>query len=264
MVRRPYRTKCRFLRDSDIESTVHWYIVPPSNGTLGFPCRINSSDWRDNRFSRSPVGEVNFADRPFDGWNRIVPPVPGDHLCGSEDDFRNGGTYRPDLPPFERGEDGLPLCCRPKLGGAALGGVSMVAEPWFRTPAPAAAGGDLVPLTLFPEVDPALAPLLVPGEWYQYNAAALGARWFKWDSNEGDVWAFEFVWLNTPPTMLAGYPVVRWSATVPGNTLPFTVDTVNYKEVEHTPTFFPVTRLYYGVHLDLPANNYAFRFWKLN
>jgi len=134
MIRRPYRTKCRFLRDSELECTVHWYIVPATNPTLGFPCRINSLDWRDNRQNPSPVGEVSFEDRPFDGWGRIIPPVPGDELCGTRDDFENGGRYLPDLPPFPRAADGVALCCRPEVGGIMLGGETIF-------PSPLAAGG---------------------------------------------------------------------------------------------------------------------------
>lgn len=128
MGRRPYRTTMRPFRDSDVEVVVHWYKVPATNPRLPYPSRINSLDWKDGQFSFSPVGEVTGAEREFDGWGRIVPPVPEDHICGERGDFEFGGLYRPDLPPLERGPDGIPLCCRPAFGGLVFGGSAVIGE----------------------------------------------------------------------------------------------------------------------------------------
>lgn len=61
----------------------------------------------------------------FDGWGRITPPVT-DHICGTEDDFFNGGTTDPDLPPVLRRPDGIPLCCGADLGGLVIGGAGAI------------------------------------------------------------------------------------------------------------------------------------------
>lgn len=129
MVRRPYRTTVRPFRDSDVEATVHWYIVPWENGTLPYPCRINSLDWRPDRYNPSPVGEVTWAPRVFDGWGRIVPPPPGDHVCGDRSDFELGGLYLPDEPPVTRDLDGIPTCCRPAIDGLVIGGAGIEVPP---------------------------------------------------------------------------------------------------------------------------------------
>lgn len=127
--RRPYKTACRPFRDDDTEVTVHWYSVPKANGTLGFPCRINSLDWRDFGINPAPVGEVTAADREFDGWGRIVPPPPGDHVCGRREDFELGGLIGGPGPPLTRAADGIPTCCRAELGGMVLGGDGQVQYP---------------------------------------------------------------------------------------------------------------------------------------
>ena len=129
MVRRPYRVACRPWRNSELEVTLHWYVTNPANGTLPYPCRINSLDWRPDNINPAPVGEVSFADRIFDGWDNVAVPMKGDHICGTRDDFVNGGVYDPDAVPLERDIDGIPTCCRPPIGGVVLGGEAVLAEP---------------------------------------------------------------------------------------------------------------------------------------
>lgn len=127
--RRPYRTKVRPWRDSQEEVTIHWYQVPKQNGTLPYPSRINSLAWRDLGLNPSPVGEVPLADVEFDGWNRIVAPLPKDHICGTREDFVLGGLKNTSAPPLIRGNDGIPTCCRAEIKGVDLGGVGLVASP---------------------------------------------------------------------------------------------------------------------------------------
>lgn len=127
--RRPYRTACRPWRDSSEEVTVHWYVVPPENGTLPYPSRINSLCWRDAQMNPSPVGEVSAGEQFFDGWGRIVPPIPpGDHICGTREDFELGGLRNTDEPPLTRGPDGIPTCCRGVVGGVVLGGEAVIPD----------------------------------------------------------------------------------------------------------------------------------------
>jgi hypothetical protein len=141
MIRRPYRTTVRPFRDSETEAVIHWYAVPWSNGTLPFPSRINSLDWRPDRFNPSPVGEVTWAPRIFDGWGRIVPPPPGDHVCGDPSDFELGGLYLPDEPPVTRDIDGIPTYCRPAIDGLVIGGEGIRIQPQPFSPGAVVMGG---------------------------------------------------------------------------------------------------------------------------
>lgn len=232
MIRRPYRTACRFFRDSEVESTVHWYIVPPTNPVLGFPCRINSLDWRDNRMNPGPVGEVTFAERPFDGWGRIVPPIPGDHLCGTREDFELGGRYLPDDPPFERGADGIPLCCRPDIGGIEVGGEAIWPEVWV-----AGEGGiGLDASAYLDQLSPGVAwpgALVTPGVWYFFDSAvSIPPFWMRWASSVGDVWEIDTRYSVAP---VYGFgPDEAW-ANPPflADPLPWDVFTMDLKAVTH-------------------------------
>ncbi len=120
VIRAPYRTACRFNRNSDEAATIHWYVVPEQNGALGIPLPINVQYWRAEKHTKGGVGEVFDAPRVFDGWDRLRV-TPTDHLCGSEDDFRNGGIRDTELPPFPRDVTGIPECCQ-EFGALVMGG----------------------------------------------------------------------------------------------------------------------------------------------
>ena len=48
--------------------------------------------------------------------------MPGGHICGTHQQFLDGGTYDPSLPPNQYSPTGLPLCCNPvKVGGGGAG-----------------------------------------------------------------------------------------------------------------------------------------------
>jgi hypothetical protein len=58
------------------------------------------------------VGEVFGEDRTF--LPKSLPTFPpNNHICGTEQDHREGGEYLPALPPVTFREDGLPTCCGP-------------------------------------------------------------------------------------------------------------------------------------------------------
>jgi len=127
MIRRPYRTSCRFFSDSNETNTIHWYVVPWSNGTLPFPHRIKPNDWYPEQVNPKDIGEESLEDRPFDGWGRIIPPVPTtDHICGTADDFSNGCARNSSRPPLNRAGDGIPDCCRQVIQGMVMGGFGQV------------------------------------------------------------------------------------------------------------------------------------------
>jgi hypothetical protein len=141
MVRRPYRVACNPWRDDDGEVTLHWYITDPGNGTLPYPSRINSLNWRPDNMNPAPVGEVTFADQVFDGWLRIIPPGPGDHICGTREDFELGGLRHTAQPVLVRDGDGIPTCCRAPIGGMVMGGGGQIQYGGFT------AGGGFQPAT---------------------------------------------------------------------------------------------------------------------
>jgi len=108
---------------------LHWYAVPAENGTLPYPSRINSLQWRPDQINPSPVGEVSCGVQTYDGFGRIVPPVPGDHICGTREDFEFGGLEDSEEPPLIRGADGIPTCCRDPIRGVMIGGAAIYPDP---------------------------------------------------------------------------------------------------------------------------------------
>lgn len=263
MVRRPYRTKCRFFRDSDVECDVHWYIVPAENGTLGVPCRINSLDWRDNRMNPGVIGEVSFADRPFDGWGRIVPPTPGDHLCGSPEDFREGGRYLPDDPPFPRADDGIPFCCRPPLGALLVGGPTWFADVWTAGPNGVAVGGQSFGVSSFLTITPELFPEIPTGEWVIAAVPAQIEGWCWFASEVGDRWAIEWVGNTGTPSWSAGYPRVIPYANAFDPPLPWDVLTDTYGEFTHTSDPYGTGGIWLGMFRDDLASAVGYRVTRL-
>lgn len=123
--RREYRTRVRPFRDFPVEVEIWWYRVPRENGTLPFPTAFNNSDWEAEPYQWVGPGEVFGAERVLS--RRPRPEIgPGDHICGTPDDFLFGCVYDPDLPPVAYAPDGLPECCRPGPGGVAVGGGGVV------------------------------------------------------------------------------------------------------------------------------------------
>lgn len=240
MVRAPYRTTCRFFRDSEHEDVIHWYVVPWSNGTLGIPSPFMSIRWRPYWVNPGPVGEVTFAEQHYDGWGRIVPPIPGDHLCGEETDFRHGGRYLPSLPPIQRAADGISECCRPELGGMEMGGEALSPDP-----EPVSEGGvnlaaQWLVEDIFPANSPGSAPLVLPDVWYSFQNFAFFPRWIRFASVVGDVWGIDFVYSTPPAPIFQGVYVGHGGA--PGtDTEPWDSYSTTYGEVTHT-TFVPGTQ----------------------
>jgi len=189
MIRRPYRVDCRPWRDSEDEVTLHWYVTNPANGSLPYPSRINSLNWRPDNMNPAPVGEVTFADQTFDGWGRIIPPMPGDHICGQRSDFEFGGLKDTSEPPLVRDADGIPTCCRPPIGGFVLSGGGIIGDVGTRigaelrtaTPLAACGGGIFLELgvqyfvrciALGGSVVSFQFPQTAPGQTYRIRAAA--------------------------------------------------------------------------------------------
>lgn len=131
-MRRPYKTPCRFLGDSDLVSTVRWYEAAPNAKTLDRTSIISSSDWESDRWLPFPVGELGDVPKKFlagqmPAGTGLGPP------CGTVSDFDEGGDYEPDLPPVEYRTNGLPKCCQSPLpvvgGGGGSGRVEVNVGP---------------------------------------------------------------------------------------------------------------------------------------
>ena len=125
----PYRTRCRFLRDNPLECEIRWVTALPDAPTLGSESVICNSYNEIDKEMGWPVGEVWGARRPYIP-DRIPPGLVGGHVCGTAEEFAQGGEYRPDLPPVEYAANGWPLCCDPPKrarGGGGAGGMAYAA-----------------------------------------------------------------------------------------------------------------------------------------
>jgi len=108
--RRPYTTTARFFRNSPVEVKVKWYPADLTKGPLPFPSRISSHDWATEPHRTEGVGEVWNTDRDFNHAKNLGP-IPGPHVCGTEDEFRNGEVFDPARPTMEYHASGIPKCC---------------------------------------------------------------------------------------------------------------------------------------------------------
>lgn len=108
--RREYKVLIRPFRNSDQTVMWEWRKADPRDGTLGFPSRICSLDWATQPWIAEGVGEVYGADRTFIR-KPLMGPVPGKHICGTEDEFRNGEILDLTRPLTVYLPSGLPVCC---------------------------------------------------------------------------------------------------------------------------------------------------------
>lgn len=129
LIRRPFRTRARLLRDSDQEFDIRWYFAAEGAQQLPWPSPIHVLHRNDQEWIKTSVGDLLFADTTLEKPNVVNPLPAGDHYHGTEEDFREGGLYLPDLPPFPRDEDGIPTVCRPPVHGLVLGGVGITTPP---------------------------------------------------------------------------------------------------------------------------------------
>jgi hypothetical protein len=128
VIRRSYTTLARPFRDSDQTVTILWYTAQKNAPDLGVPCMMVSEDWDPDGAVLPPGGEVPNEPRPFVN-SREKPGALGEHVCGTAQDFSEGGHYDADSPPVVYGTLGLPNCCNPAVvasGGGASGGRAVV------------------------------------------------------------------------------------------------------------------------------------------
>lgn len=132
-LRHGYTAPCKFFKDSDVVGTIRWMLTDDRTPALGVPSKIMPLIWTDQPWVQEGVGEV------YDGWRtytrrKLPRTIKGDHRCGTDQDFREGGTYRPDLPPVLYDRDGFPLCCQPPFVGSGGGVGSGTATVTVTTP----------------------------------------------------------------------------------------------------------------------------------
>jgi hypothetical protein len=128
MLRDAYTTKCRPFRNSDVEVDIVWYPALPDAPALGFPSIMVSHFLDFTGAVWPPGGEVPNVPSPIN-FEPSKPGAIGSHVCGTPEDFAEGGLYLPDDPPVTYRTDGLPSCCGAAAagrGGLALGGRSVV------------------------------------------------------------------------------------------------------------------------------------------
>lgn len=106
-----------------------WYPALPNAEPLPFPCCISNPYWERDQYQ---FGDDNcdFETIVPTGKPRTKPGSGGGHVCGTEEDFRDGGLYLPDDPPELIGMQGLPACCNPAVvgrGGVIDGGKASMA-----------------------------------------------------------------------------------------------------------------------------------------
>lgn len=109
--RRAYKTRCRFWKDSEEEAEIRWVEALPNAPTLPTWSAIQSLDLTAQPAMLDGVGEVFGALRSFTG-QKAPAGLTGVNLCGSLEDFEQGGTYRPDLPPAPYDQFGYLACCQ--------------------------------------------------------------------------------------------------------------------------------------------------------
>lgn len=124
-----YEVDVRPYRNSDKVVRIRWYPVPDNAPVLPYTSALNSLYGQEQRlWTEDPL----HGEEP--GTQKIVPPdappaVPvGGHVCGTEQDFAEGGIYDPAAipPPVDR--FGIPMCCSPVA--IPLGGVVCSGQPF--------------------------------------------------------------------------------------------------------------------------------------
>ena len=128
---RPFSTVYRPFRDSSEWVRVDWYPCAPGAKTLPFESCITNPFWERDQY------EFEDGDEPLEqviptGKPRVKPGTGKGHVCGSEQDFREGCARDESIPPVLYGMLGLPQCCNPPVvmrGGVEDGGRAVATPP---------------------------------------------------------------------------------------------------------------------------------------
>lgn len=220
MMRSGYNAVVRPWRDSDLTAEIKWVRCLPGVPELGYESAIMPLRWCPYPYLAHGVGEVFDSPQP---WNRgtPIPGADGKKVCGTEQDFRDGGQYLPDLPPVEYTPEGLSLCCGEPPGGILLSGFGLI-----QPAGSALVGGGVVtvgygPGPAFPlEVQPAIAYIS-----FVTDASASAAWWWKAPPLTGGT--YRLVWgVNAPYNIGPSKGVYyRLNPSGPGSTMTFITTT---------------------------------------
>jgi len=110
LARACYRTKCRFFKDSDVETEIEWYFVPDGTPFLPFSHVIGCDNWQSDKFNWRGPGEVDFSPRPF-VQGSTKPSALARNVCGSAEEWAEGLNWPATGPPVEYDPFGIPTCC---------------------------------------------------------------------------------------------------------------------------------------------------------
>jgi hypothetical protein len=124
-----YKTKCRFFKDSDIESTIVYYFCRPGAPALPFTTRFASGVWAYEKGGWPGPGEVQGATREYYNGK---PPQDADRFsfCGTAEQFREGALIE-DADQGPAGLDFLPVC-HPGTKGNLILQNPFMARAWRR------------------------------------------------------------------------------------------------------------------------------------
>lgn len=107
--------------------TIRWYLLPDSAPHLRYPSILNSLDWNDRPWDQTEgQGERYGVDRPYSPLPAPAFVTPQDHVCGTTQDFAEGGSEDSGPEPVQYDRDDLPLCCRGALTGVLWSGRAAV------------------------------------------------------------------------------------------------------------------------------------------
>lgn len=109
-----------------------WYPALPTAKPLPFPCSISNPFWERDQYvftdGTLPLDTVVPTGKP-----QTKPGTGRGHVCGTPEDFEEGGHYDPLAPAVTYGAQGLPSCCGAPGGTTALlvdGGRAAVSFPF--------------------------------------------------------------------------------------------------------------------------------------
>jgi hypothetical protein len=110
-VRSCYTTRMRFWTQTTQSVPIRWVFAQPGAKALPFPHLFASANWAQDKAARwDGIGEVPGIPRPWSN-GRSEAPLPGDHYCGTAEQFFNGEPLppfpQPPIDAFDR-----PTCCR--------------------------------------------------------------------------------------------------------------------------------------------------------
>lgn len=163
---RPFRATYRPFRDSDQEVEVEWFPAAPGALPLGRLSNITIPYWEQDQFEYDD-GDLPLSSAEPTGKPVVRPGTGRGHVCGTDEDFREGGSYEPEGEPVTYGQQGLPTCCgAPVVAGGAVSDSGQVVVLVPIVPGQACEDATEIPL----------------GEWLEVFVPAGNNYWLRFPS----------------------------------------------------------------------------------